>query len=80
MLARIFLGTIMIIAFLMIFPMISGIWTDNDSGLNSLMANMTNYDGSPALSDMETTYWGLFPLLFFLIGVGGLIWLIARDR
>lgn len=80
MLARIFLGTIMIIAFLMVFPYISALWTDNISGFGVMMANMTMSDGSPAMSEGETAVWGLFPLAFFLIGVGGLIWLIVRDR
>jgi len=29
---------------------------------------------------METSYWGFFPVLLLAVGVGGYIWLIARDR
>jgi hypothetical protein len=44
------------------------------------MANMTDYSGAPAMSDIETGFWGLFPLLFLIAGIGGIAWLIVRDR
>jgi hypothetical protein len=80
MLARIFLGFILILTFLIIYPYFTGIWTDNVSGLNRMMANMVNLDGSLSMSPLETAIWGFFPLALLLIGVGGFAWLMFRDR
>jgi hypothetical protein len=80
MIARIFLGCILILTFLIIYPFFIEIWTDPGSGLNSMMANITNLDGSAAMSDLETSIWGIFPLALLLIGVIGIGWLIVRDR
>jgi hypothetical protein len=77
---RIVFGVIIIGVFLMIYPFLMQVWTDNSSGLNGLMAGMTNLDGSPAMSDLETSIWGLFPLLFLVLVVGGYIWIMARER
>lgn len=73
MLARIFLGLIIIIAFLIIYPSFISLWTDNVSGFN-LLINATS------ASDLEKSIWGLFPLVFLVMGIGGVAWLIVRDR
>jgi hypothetical protein len=44
------------------------------------MANITNMDGTPAVSDMELSFWKLFPLLLLIGGVLGFGWLIVKDR
>lgn len=80
MIAKIFLGCILILVFLMIYPMISSLWTDNISGFNRMMANITNLDGTPAVSELERSIWQLFPLVLLLVGVGGFLWLIVRER
>ena len=80
MLLKIFFGLIIILCILMVFPSISYLWTDNSTGFLKQMSGITTYNGSVAMSDMETSYWGLFPVLLLVVGVGGYIWLIARDR
>jgi hypothetical protein len=80
MIAKIFLGIIMILAFIMIYPYMINLWTDNISGFNVLMNNITNVDGSPAMSEMEKSIWGLFPLMLLVLGVGGIAWLIVREK
>lgn len=73
MLMRIFLGLMLIIAFLMIYPYIITLWTDNVSGIMTLVP-------AGSMSDLEKSIWGLFPLLFLVLGVGGIIWMIVKDR
>jgi ABC-type multidrug transport system permease subunit len=73
MVARVFLGTIMILVFIITYPFFISLWTDNTSGFNHMMLS-TN------MSDMERSIWGLFPLAFLVLGVGGIIWLIVRDK
>jgi hypothetical protein len=80
MIAKIFLGCILILVFLMIYPSISSLWTANDSGFNSIMSNITNLDGTPAVSELEKSIWQLFPLILLLGGVGGFAWLIVREK
>jgi hypothetical protein len=73
MIAKIFLGAILILCFLMIYPSFISLWTTNGTGFNSMMANTT-------MTDLETSIWGLFPLLFLIMGVGGFAWLIVREK
>lgn len=73
MLMKIWLGLIMIIAFLIIYPSFISLWTDNVSGFSHLMSHTP-------MTDLETSIWGLFPLLFLVLGVGGVAWLIVRDK
>jgi hypothetical protein len=80
MIAKVFLGIIMILAFIMVYPYMMNLWTDNVSGFNVLMNNITNVDGSSAMSEMEKSIWGLFPLAFLILGGGGIAWLIVRDK
>lgn len=80
MIARIFLGCVLIITFLIIYPYFTGIWTDNVSGLNRMMAGMVNLDGTSSMSSLETAIWGIFPLALLIIGVVGIAWLIVKDR
>lgn len=80
MIAKLFLGVIMILAFLVLYPFFIGLWTDNVSGLNRMMADMTTSTGAPAMSALETSIWGLFPLAFLVLGVGGIAWLMVRDK
>jgi hypothetical protein len=74
MLMKLWLGLIMIISFLLIYPSFISLWTDNQSGFNRHMANMGT------LSPLETSIWGLFPLIFLVAGIGGIAWLIVRDK
>lgn len=73
MVARVFLGLIMILCFLCVYPYFISTFTDNVSGFNRMM-NATN------MTPMETSFWGLFPLLFLVMGVGGIAWLIVRQK
>jgi hypothetical protein len=73
MIARIFLGLIMILCFITIYPYFISLWTDNVSGFSHMMLS-TN------MSSMETSIWGLFPLVFLVMGVGGIAWLIVRQK
>ena len=73
MVAKVFLGIIMILVFIILYPYFMGLWTDNISGFGRMMAS-TN------MSDLETSFWGLFPLLFLILGVGGIAWLMVRDK
>lgn len=83
MLMRIFLGLMLIISFLLVYPFISNLFTDNVSGFQRMMADIVdNSTGVPVsvMSELETSFWGIFPLLFLILGVGGIAWLIVRDR
>jgi hypothetical protein len=80
MVAKVFLGCIMILSFLVLYPYMMSLWTDNVSGLNRLMANMTTSTGAPAMSSLETSIWGLFPLTFLVLCCGGIVWLMVRDK
>jgi hypothetical protein len=80
MLMRLFLGIIIILCFLMVYPFISELFTNPTDGFLHMMANITKPDGSPAMSDFETSLWGLFPIIFLLLGCGGVAWLIVRDK
>jgi len=80
MLMKLFLGIILILCFLMVYPFISSLITDNVSGFSHMMAEIKKPDGSDAMTPMETAFWGLFPLLFLIAGVGGFAWLIVRDK
>jgi len=73
MVAKVFLGLIMILCFITIYPFFMSLWTTNGTGFNAMMAT-TN------MTAMETSFWGLFPLLFLIMGVGGIAWLIVRDK
>jgi hypothetical protein len=73
MVAKVFLGVIMILAFLMIYPYMMSLWTDNVSGFGIMMSS-TN------MSALETSIWGLFPLAFLILGIGGFAWLMVRDK
>jgi hypothetical protein len=44
------------------------------------MSNITNLDGTPAMSELEKSIWQLFPLILLLGGVGGFAWLIVREK
>ena len=55
-------------------------FTDPTSGFNHMMTTITKPDGTPAMSDLETSIWGLFPIIFLIMGVGGIAWLIVRDK
>jgi hypothetical protein len=74
MFMKIFLGLILIVAFLMLYSPFMSLWTDNVSGLNRLMADTAN------VSELEASFWGLWPLIFLVLGLGGIIWLMVRDR
>lgn len=74
MVAKVFLGIIMIFAFIMLYPFFIGLWTDNVSGFNRMMADMGT------MSALETSIWGFFPLIFLIMGVGGIAWLMVRDK
>ena len=80
MIAKVFLGIIMIFVFIMVYPYMMNFWTDNVSGMNRLMANITNANGTPGMSALETSVWGFFPLIFFILGCGGIAWLMVRDK
>jgi len=73
MLMRLFLGLTLILCFLVIYPSMMSILTDNVSGLLTLIP-------AGSMSPLEQSIWGLFPLAFLVLGVGGFIWLIVRDR
>jgi hypothetical protein len=73
MVAKVFLGVILILVFLIIYPSFISLWTDNVSGFN-LMMSSTN------MSTLETSIWGLFPLIFLVLCVGGIAWLMVRDK
>jgi hypothetical protein len=73
MVAKVFLGCIMILCFLCIYPYFISLWTDNVSGFSHMMLS-TN------MSAMETSIWGLFPLVFLILGCGGIAWLMVRDK
>ena len=80
MFMRIFMGIILILAFLMLYSPFMSLWTDSTSGFNHLMTGITTANGSPGMTDLETSIWGLFPLVILLLGVGGLVWLMVRDH
>jgi len=80
MVAKVFLGIIMILAFIMLYPYMMSMWTDNVSGFNVLMNSITKPDGTPAMSSLEQSIWGLFPLAFLILGCGGIAWLMVRDK
>jgi len=80
MLMKLFLGIILILCFLMVYPFITSLITDNVSGFARMMADIKKPDGSDAMTPLETSFWGLFPVLFLLAGVGGIAWLIVRDK
>lgn len=73
MLMRIFLGVIMIGVFLVVFPFINNLFMDNQSGF-MYMIQQTN------VSQMELAFWNFFPLAFLILGIGGVAYLIVRDR
>jgi hypothetical protein len=73
MVAKVFLGCIMILCFLCIYPYFISLWTDNVSGFSHMMLS-TN------MSTLETSIWGLFPLIFLVLCVGGIVWLMVRDK
>jgi uncharacterized membrane protein len=74
MLMKLWLGLIMIIAFLLIYPSFISLWTDNISGFNRMIVDQGTS------SQLELSIWGLFPFLFLVLGVGGIAWLIVRDK
>ncbi len=80
MLMRLFFGIMIILCFLVIYPYFITLWTDNTTGFLTMMSGITTSNGSSAMSDMETSIWGLFPLFFLVMGIGGYVWLIAKDR
>lgn len=80
MLMRIFMGCILILCFLILYPFIINLWTDPTAGFNHMMAGITTTNGSLAMSDLEVSIWGLFPLAFLVLGVGGIVWLMVRDH
>lgn len=80
MVMRLFLGVMIILCFLVIYPYFISLWTDNTSGFNVIMGNITDLSGAKTLSDLEASIWGMFPLLFLALGVGGFVWLIVKDR
>jgi hypothetical protein len=64
----------------MLYPFFMALWTDPTNGFLHMMSTITKPDGSPAMSDMETSIWGLFPLAFLILGCGGIAWLMVRDK
>ena len=74
MLMKLWLGLMMIISFLLIYPSFISLWTDNQSGFIRYMADMGT------LTPLETSIWGLFPVVFLVLGCGGILWLIVRDK
>jgi hypothetical protein len=77
MIAKIFLGAIMILVFITLYPFFIGLWTDNTSGFLYMMSGIGN---GTAMSPLEASIWGLFPLAFLILGVGGIAWLIVREK
>ena len=80
MFMRIFMGAILILAFLILYPSFMSLWTDPTNGFNLLMSGIVSPNGTPGMTDLETSIWGLFPLVFLVLGVGGLVWLMVRDH
>ena len=73
MIAKVFLGCIMILCFITIYPFFMELWTTKGTGFNAMMAT-TN------MTPMETSFWGFFPLIFLILGCGGIAWLMVRDK
>jgi len=63
----------MIGVFLIVFPFVNALFSDNSSGFGYMIAQ-TN------ASQMELAFWNFFPLAFLLLGVGGIAYLIVKDR
>jgi len=80
MVMKLFMGLMLILVFLVVYPYLMSFLTDNVSGMLNLMNGIKNVDGTPAVSETEQGFWGLFPLLFLIMGVGGIAWLIVRDK